>query len=96
MYGEEFRIRLKKLMIHYQIVVVAENIANLPADHFIANPELILAGASEEEYRQLVPELLIAFGGQVVSKRLKQFVQSLNDVEIRIVEADPLSILERA
>lgn len=93
-YDEEIQSRLKNLTTSLQIVVVAENIANLQGDQFIANPELILAGASGEEYRKLKPELLMVFGGQVVSKRLKQFVLQLIKEETRIVQADPLSLIE--
>jgi len=68
------------------VVVMAENISNLSSEHFISTPELVLAGASEKERTALVPELLISFGQQVVSKRLKLFVQSLKDLEIHEIQ----------
>jgi 2-succinyl-5-enolpyruvyl-6-hydroxy-3-cyclohexene-1-carboxylate synthase len=71
---------LLKSLVHLterrHAVVVAENIANLPGEGFIAHPDLLLAGTSKQERETLVPDLVISFGGQVVSKRLKLFLQS--------------------
>ncbi len=47
---------------------------------FISQPELLLAGVEEDETTGLIPDLLISFGGQVVSKRLKIFLQKLPDL----------------
>lgn len=58
-----------------QVAVVAENIANLHSERFIANPELVLAGADERERIGLLPRLVVSFGGQVVSKRLRLFLE---------------------
>jgi len=67
-------------------VVIAENITNLTGEDFITQPELILAGLEKEGREALIPDLLISFGGQVVSKRLKLFLQkqpNLKHVEIK-------------
>ncbi len=61
-------------------VVIAENIANLPGEDFISQPELLLTGLDEETKVSLIPDLLISFGGQVVSKQLKLFLQKLPDL----------------
>lgn len=66
-----------------QAVVVAENISNLASDKFISVPELVLSGATAEEKKTMMPDLVIAFGQQVVSKRLKVFLQSGEDLEVR-------------
>ncbi len=93
-YEKETRLLLSKLCDSGPVVVIAENITNLQSDQFIANPELILAAASEEEMRELSPDLVISFGGQVVSKRLKQFVKSLKGLETMIIEGDPIAALK--
>jgi len=80
---------LEELLLCRQVVVVAENISNLNSGQFISTPELVLAGASEEELESLAPELVISFGKQVVSKRLKLFVQSLESVDIREMQEGP-------
>jgi 2-succinyl-5-enolpyruvyl-6-hydroxy-3-cyclohexene-1-carboxylate synthase len=80
---------LEDLQTQMNVVVVAENISNLSSEHFVSTPELVLAGASEKERTSLVPDLLISFGQQVVSKRLKLFVQSLKDIEIQEIHEGP-------
>lgn len=66
--------------------VVAENISNLHSEHFISVPELVLAGASDKEEDALLPDLVIGFGLQVVSKRLKLFLQKQEEMELREIE----------
>jgi 2-succinyl-5-enolpyruvyl-6-hydroxy-3-cyclohexene-1-carboxylate synthase len=73
---------LEELLACRQAVVVAENISNKSSGLFISTPELVLAGALEEELKALTPDILITFGLQVVSKRLKLFLQLLTDLEI--------------
>jgi len=82
-------LALEKLQAGSQTVVVAENISNLSSELFISVPELVLAGASDKERTSLAPDLLITFGQQVVSKRLKLFVQSLGDLEIMELDRSP-------
>lgn len=84
---------LEELSKSLNLVVIAENLANLPSELFISCPELILAGAGEEEKAALAPDLVIAFGGQVVSKRLKLFLQEGRTPEVIEWEGDPLPLL---
>ena len=74
---------------HPRRAVVAENLANMASEKFIGNPELVLAGASEDELRELMPDLVIGLGGQLVSKRLKNFLQYAPNVETFQPEGDP-------
>ena len=89
-YNAALRQALEELLLCQQVVVVAENISNLNSGQFISTPELVLGGASEEERAALAPELVIAFGKQVVSKRLKLFVQSFENMEIREIQEGPV------
>ena len=73
---------LKEALEQVPAVVVAENISNLISDTFISVPELVLAGASAEEKKALMPVMVITFGRQVVSKRLKLFLQSRAELEV--------------
>ncbi len=77
----EMEILLNELSKTRQLVVLAENIANMPSGNFISNPDLLISSASEAELTALAPEYVIAFGGQVVSKRLKLFLQNINHSE---------------
>lgn len=80
---------LEQMQAGKQAVVVAENISNLNSELFISTPELVLAGASEQERTDLAPEVLISFGHHVVSKRLKLIIQSLEDLEILELQDGP-------
>jgi 2-succinyl-5-enolpyruvyl-6-hydroxy-3-cyclohexene-1-carboxylate synthase len=79
---EALQKTLEQLVVKKQAVVVAENISNLNSEHFISTPELLLAGASEKDRESLRPKQVISFGKQVVSKRLKLFVQSLENARL--------------
>lgn len=88
-HGGEIPALLESMARKYGTVVVAENIANLPSDRFIANPELLLNAAGEKELKELTPERLVVFGGQVVSKRMKLFLKAHPPGEIVLLENDP-------
>ena len=79
---------LEDLMANGQVVVVAENISQLKSNNFVSLPELLLAGADDEEFNMLLPDLVVSFGKQVVSKRLKLFVNSLEKAEKVLIPDD--------
>ena len=85
---------LSKLLSSCQSVVIAENITNLQGDDFISQPELLLAGLDEDGREALIPDLLVSFGGQVVSKRLKLFLQKLPDLVHVEIDGDVAGSLE--
>jgi len=95
MYDPEVRRALEGIVSRRPCVVIAENIANLPSEWAIATPELVLAGATESELKQLLPDRVIALGGQVVSKRLKNFLQVDPGLECNFPEGDPAGFLTR-
>ncbi|MGW8316958.1 MAG: thiamine pyrophosphate-dependent enzyme, partial [Bacteroidales bacterium] len=73
----------------HPVAIIAENLANMDPGLSIGNPEPILAGASQEELLELKPDLVIGLGGQVVSKRLKNFIQMSEGISDFQVEGDP-------
>jgi 2-succinyl-5-enolpyruvyl-6-hydroxy-3-cyclohexene-1-carboxylate synthase len=56
-------------------VVLHEHLSNLNNDKFCGSIDTILASISEDGSDDFHPELLISFGGQFVSKSLKQFLR---------------------
>lgn len=57
-------------------VRIAEHIGNQKiSEDAVDNFDAILYTTSEETHKQLAPELLITYGGHVISKRLKQFLR---------------------
>lgn len=93
-YEEKLGPFLRELSGRLELLVIAENISNLASEHFVANPELVLAGSSESERESLAPELVISFGGQVVSKRLRLFIESLENVVHIQIKGNPLESLK--
>ena len=56
-------------------IILSEHLANNNSEEFIHNFDRILYRAKETEKTELSPDLLITFGGHIVSKRLKQFLR---------------------
>lgn len=83
------RKTLEALTSRFQVALIAENIANLHGTHTISAPELVLAGASKEEMQDLTPDLVVAMGGPIVSKRTRLFVQGLEKTPIVLLEGTP-------
>ncbi len=79
---------LEDLLQRGQVAVVAENLSNLVSEQFISVPELVLAGAGPEELDGLEPEVVVAFGLQLVSKRMKLFVNAFKKAEIHVIPAE--------
>jgi 2-succinyl-5-enolpyruvyl-6-hydroxy-3-cyclohexene-1-carboxylate synthase len=75
---------LKKIEDKKRICIIGEPVSNINFKSVIRNPDLILA--LNDNNHDLDPELLIYFGGQVVSNRLKQFLRSCNAQHIWFVD----------
>ena len=87
-YSQPVRKQLQQLAMHPSVVVVAENITNLHSERFITRPEVLLGGAGENEQKELMPDLVIGLGGQVVSKRLKNLIQSDQSIRSLVPEGE--------
>jgi 2-succinyl-5-enolpyruvyl-6-hydroxy-3-cyclohexene-1-carboxylate synthase len=61
-------------------VVIAEAISNIRSEAVINNADLLLASNQGSE-ADIQPELVIYFGGQIISKRLKLFLRNLKETE---------------
>jgi len=57
------------------IVVMTETTSNLHHPSFINNIDTIITPFTEEDYEAFQPDLLITFGGMLVSKRIKAFLR---------------------
>jgi 2-succinyl-5-enolpyruvyl-6-hydroxy-3-cyclohexene-1-carboxylic-acid synthase len=69
---------IKSLVKKHKAVILHEHLANfnyVQADT-VANFDAILSCATEEEKKELAPDLLITLDGHIVSKRLKQFLRT--------------------
>ncbi len=57
------------------IVVMTETISNWHHEKFINNIDAIITPFSEQDYINFQPEILITFGGMIVSKRVKAMLR---------------------
>jgi 2-succinyl-5-enolpyruvyl-6-hydroxy-3-cyclohexene-1-carboxylate synthase len=85
---------LTELVKQRRAVVVAENISNLPGEGFIRYPELCMRVAGEDMKKNMEPDTVIGFGGQVVSKQLRIFLQSLEKTGYRHICCNPVPFLK--
>lgn len=59
-----------------QVAVVTEGLANIHAAGILNTPSAILSGITSETKKGLVPDVVISFGGSLVSSELKEFLRS--------------------
>ena len=57
------------------VVVMTETTSNLHHPSFLNNIDTIITPFSNEEFKDFQPDILITFGGMVVSKRIKAFLR---------------------
>lgn len=62
-------------------VILAEHLTNLSGEHLIYATDVAVAAISPDEIASFQPEILLTFGQQIVSKRLKLFVRANQPLE---------------
>ncbi len=67
---------LEKLVERGDCIVLAEHTANCVSPWFISNFDAFLYAIADVDNAKFVPDLLITFGGHIVSKRLKHFLRT--------------------
>jgi 2-succinyl-5-enolpyruvyl-6-hydroxy-3-cyclohexene-1-carboxylate synthase len=60
------------------VTVWTETTSNLHHSSFITNIDTIITPFTTEEFESFQPEILVTFGGMVVSKRIKTFLRKYN------------------
>jgi 2-succinyl-5-enolpyruvyl-6-hydroxy-3-cyclohexene-1-carboxylate synthase len=71
----ELEVVLSKFVETTGAVVLHEHLSNLSDSRFCGSVDTIMAAILEEKIEDYQPDLLISFGGQFVSKALKQFLR---------------------
>jgi 2-succinyl-5-enolpyruvyl-6-hydroxy-3-cyclohexene-1-carboxylate synthase len=74
-------ICLAKFVEKTGAVVLDEHISNLSDSQFCGSIDTLMASILEESVNDFQPDLLISFGGQFVSKALKQFLRKNKPAE---------------
>jgi len=57
------------------VVVMTETTSNLHHPNFINNIDTIITPFTDDDFKDFQPEILLTFGGMVVSKRIKAFLR---------------------
>ena len=71
----ELKETLQQLVKEKNLVLLTETTSNLFGEHFIGCIDNVLTAIPEKDIDKFKPELLITFGGQVVSKKIKKFLR---------------------
>jgi len=79
--NEQINSLVQKLAQDPGTVVLAEHLTNLSGEHLVHATDVVVAAISAEEKSKFQPEILLTFGQQIVSKRLKLFVRANQPLE---------------
>jgi 2-succinyl-5-enolpyruvyl-6-hydroxy-3-cyclohexene-1-carboxylate synthase len=75
-YPDEFlQIQLNKLIEDDSVIILTETTSNLYHAKLINGIDKVLFPLSEEDLNELKPEILLTFGGMIISKKVKQFLR---------------------
>lgn len=66
---------IEKLAADPSVVVMTETTSNLHHQNFVSKIDVLITPFQENDFIALQPDLLITFGGMVVSKRIKAFLR---------------------
>ncbi|WP_321436052.1 2-succinyl-5-enolpyruvyl-6-hydroxy-3-cyclohexene-1-carboxylic-acid synthase [uncultured Bacteroides sp.] len=72
---EKVKKVLEEVAKEWDCVILAEHTANVSSCPIIDNFDQIIYALPTEKWDEFAPDLLITFGGHVVSKRMKQFLR---------------------
>ncbi|WGD36153.1 2-succinyl-5-enolpyruvyl-6-hydroxy-3-cyclohexene-1-carboxylate synthase [Olleya sp. YS] len=67
---------LNSLANDESVLVLTETTSNLHHDKFCSSIDKLIGALTEEEFKTLQPEILLTFGGLVVSKKIKKFLRT--------------------
>lgn len=78
--GENFPDTLTQKQLSHiindpSVLVLTETTSNVYHKNFINNIDQLIIPLDEEKYKELQPDILLTFGGMVVSKKIKQFLR---------------------
>ena len=67
---------IEKLAKDKSVIVLTETTSNIHHDQFFPAIDQLIAPLNEAEFEQLQPDVLLTFGGMVVSKKIKAFLRA--------------------
>lgn len=66
---------IDKLSADPSVLVMTETTSNLHHNNFICSIDQLIAPLSENDFKKLQPDILLTFGGMVISKKIKAFLR---------------------
>lgn len=73
--SDELQEVLNEIADDESVLVMTETTSNLHNEKFINSIDKLITKLDDKEFKKLQPEVLLTFGGLVVSKRIKQFLR---------------------
>jgi len=67
---------IKQLAQDKSVLVLTETTSNLRHENFIVAIDQLIAPLTDEDFKKLQPDILLTFGGMVVSKKIKAFLRN--------------------
>ncbi len=74
-YDEEFNEKLRLLSERTDLVIINENLSNVQLNGTVWNIDAVLSLVESEKIPALTPDVVITMGGQIVSKKIKRFLE---------------------
>jgi 2-succinyl-5-enolpyruvyl-6-hydroxy-3-cyclohexene-1-carboxylate synthase len=75
-FNETLNIQLNSLSKNRKFAVLTETTSNLAGQYFIDVIDNVTSTISDEEANKFKPDIVVSFGGQVVSKMIKKFLRT--------------------
>ncbi len=73
--SEELQSVLNTFAKDNSVLVMTETTSNLHNNTFVNSIDKLIFSFDEAQFKQLQPEVLVTFGGMVISKKIKQFLR---------------------
>tara|TARA_B100000787_G_C16199175_1_gene303584 strand:+ start:13138 stop:14787 length:1650 start_codon:yes stop_codon:yes gene_type:complete len=77
----ELDMLLDKVADDPSVLVLTENTSNLHNKRFVNSIDNLIFNLTEEEFKSLQPDILLTFGGLIVSKKIKKFLRKYSPNE---------------
>ena len=78
---EQLQKLISKLASDDSVVVLTETHGNLTDDQFHPSIDRIIEGISDDKIKSYTPEILVTFGQNLISKKLKQLLKKMDIME---------------
>lgn len=85
---ELIQTQMDHLIKDPSVIILTETTSNLTSHKFIAKIDQLIFPLTPNDFEKLQPEILITFGGMIVSKKIKQFLRNFQPKEHWHVDAN--------